>query len=102
MTLSGKMDDTIYFLILHKLIKSLKVTDIHLHKLIVWFVLNVLEICKVTGIRQLVEIDDAILWILVYKKANYMTANETGSACNDNIPHICIYFIYFLILNRRN
>ena len=67
-----KVDDSIDLLILHKLIECLEVADIHLHELIVRLVLDVLEVCEVTCVGKLVEVDDIVFRIFVHKKANYM------------------------------
>ena len=47
MALGSEMDDTVNLLVLHQLIESIEVADVHLDKLIIWFVLDVLEIGKV-------------------------------------------------------
>ena len=72
MTLSSKMNNTIYMLILHQLIECIKVANVHLDKLIVGFVLNVLKIGKIASISQFVKVDDFILRILVYKKSHHV------------------------------
>ena len=72
MTLGCKMDNAIYMLILHQLQEGIKVADIHLDKLVVWLVLDVREVCQVTGIGQLIEVDDVVLRIFVHEKAYYV------------------------------
>lgn len=68
MTLGCKMYDAIDLLVLHKLIECVEVADIHLNKLIVWLILNVLEIRQVTCVGQLVEIDNVVLGILIHER----------------------------------
>ena len=67
MALSSQMDDAIHLLVLHQLVESIEVADIHLHKLVVRFVLNVFQISQITGIGQLVEVDNVVVGILVHK-----------------------------------
>ena len=98
MALGSEMDDTVNLLVLHQLIESIEVADVHLDKLIIRFVLNVLEVGKVAGIRQLVEVDDAIVGILVHEEANNMRANESGSACNNYISFIHMLWVMSLEL----
>ena len=72
MAFSSQMDDTIYLLILHQLIESVKIADIHLHKPVVGLVLYIFEVGQVAGVCQFVEVDDAIFWIFVYEKSDNM------------------------------
>ncbi len=57
MTLSSKVYDAINLLILHQLIESVEVADVHLHELIVRLILYVLEVCKVTCIGLACKLD---------------------------------------------
>ena len=75
-----KVDDTVDLLVLYKLIEGFKIADVHLYELVVWLVLDVLQVCKITGIGQLIQVNDVILGILVYKQSNYMRANESSSS----------------------
>ena len=95
MTLGSEMDDAVNLLILHQLVESIEVADVHLDKLIVGLVLDVLEVGKITCIRQLVEVDDAIVGILVHEEANDMRANEACTACNYDILHIRLFLFIF-------
>ena len=88
MTLGSEMYDTVNLLVLHQLIESVEVADVHLDKLIIWLVLDVLEVGKIAGIRQLVEVDDLILWLFVHEEANHMQADKSGSASNNYISFI--------------
>ena len=87
MTFCSKMNDTIHLLILHQTIEGVEVAYVHLHKLIIGAVFNVLEIGKVARICQFVKIDDAILWIFVHEKSYDVGTDESGSACN----HYCLH-----------
>jgi len=56
----------------HQLLYCLVVADVGLHKHVVFLVLNVLEVGQVACIRQLVEVDDAVLRIFVHEQAYYV------------------------------
>ena len=43
------------------------------------------QICEVAGIGQLVEVNDAILGILVHEEANDMGSDEACATCNHYI-----------------
>lgn len=78
-----KVDDAINLLILHQLIESIKVADIHLHELIVWLVLDIFEVGEIASISELIEVDDVVLGIFVYKKAHYMRANKACTSSDE-------------------
>ena len=85
MRFSCKVDDAINMLILHQLVEGIKVADVHLDKLVVGLVLDVLQVCEVTRIRQLVEVNDFVLRIFVHEEADYMATNKTCPACDYDI-----------------
>ena len=101
MALSGQMDDAIHLFVLHQLIEGIEVADVHLDKLVVGLVLDVLQIGEVAGIGQFVEVNDVILGILVHEQAHHVTSDEACAASNDDVSfHICklfinIFFHYF-------
>ena len=64
-----QVDDTVHLLLLHQAVESVEVADVHLHELVVRTVLDVLQIGQIARIRQLVQVDDAILRILVHKQS---------------------------------
>ena len=96
MALGSEMDDTVNLLVLHQLIESVEVADVHLDKLIIWFVLDVLEVGKITCIRQLVEVDDFVLWVFVHEEANDMRADKACTASNHDISFI--HMLWFMSL----
>jgi len=85
MALRSQVDDTIHLFLLHQPIESIEIADIHLHERIVRLILHILQIGQITRIRQLVQIDNAIFRILVYKQAHHMAAYKTGTAGNYDI-----------------
>ena len=76
------MDDAIDLLVLHQLIEGLKVTDIHLHELVVRLVLDILEVRKITRLGKLIKVDDIVFWIFVHEESYYVRSDETGSTGN--------------------
>ena len=98
MAFGGQMDDAVHLLVLHQFIESVEVADIHLHKLIVRLVFDVLQVSEVSSIREFVEIDDVIVGILVHEEANYMTSDESGTAGNDNCSHILFCLIISFLM----
>ena len=78
--LCRQVDDAVHVFFLHQAVESVEVADVHLHELVVRTVLDVLQVCQIARIRQLVQVDDAILRILVHEQANHMAADETGTA----------------------
>ena len=85
MALCSQVDDTIDLLLLHEFIKSLEVADIHLDKLIVGLVLDILQVGQVARVGQLIDVDDVILGIFVHEKAYHMAPNEASATRDDDI-----------------
>ena len=90
MAFSSQVNDAIHLFILHQLVECFEITNIHLHELIVRLVLNILQVRQVTRISQLIQANDVILRILVYKQAYHMATNKSGSAGNHNIFHFLV------------
>ena len=92
MTFCGQVDDAVNFLILHQLIESLKVTDVHLDELVVGLIFNIFEVSQITGIGQFVQVNDFVIGILVYKQSYNVRADEAGTISDDDIfINICLY-----------
>ena len=72
MALGSKVNNAVNLLALHQIVEGLEVADIHLHKLIVWLRLYILEVCEVTRVGELIEIDNIVLRVLIYKQAHHM------------------------------
>src|SRR5574344_2638128 len=85
MTLCRQVNDTVNLLILHELVESIKIADVHLHKLVVGLILYILKVCQVSSISKLVKIDDFIRWILVDKQANHMATDKSSTTCDNNV-----------------
>ena len=78
------MDNPIHFFFLHQFVKSIEIADVHFHKPVIRLVLDILQICKVPRIGQLVQVDNPVFGIFVHKKTDNMASNKTGATGNDN------------------
>ena len=79
-----KMDDAIDMFVLHELVESVKIADVHLHELVVRLAFDVLEIREVTRVSKLVKVDNLVFRILVHEKANYVAPDKACTARDDN------------------
>ncbi len=86
--LGCQVDDAVHLFLLHQLVEGVEVADVHLHKLVVGFLLDVLQVSQIAGIGQLVEVDDVVIGVLVHKKAHHMAPNKACATSNDNRLHI--------------
>ena len=94
MAFSCEMDDTIDFFILHELVESVKVANVHLHELVVRLAFDILQVCEVARIRELVEVDNIVFRILVDKQANDMASNKACTA-RDYDCSFCVIHNFF-------
>ena len=67
MALGGQMDDAVHLFLLHQLVHTVEVADVHLHKLIVGLILHVFQVGQIARIGELIEVDDMIFRVLVHK-----------------------------------
>ena len=67
MTLCGEVNDARHFLLLHQRIDRVEIAYIRLHKAVVGFILDIFEVRQISGIRQLIHIDNAVVGILIYE-----------------------------------
>ena len=85
--LGSEMDDAIHLVVLHQFQHQVEITDIALNESIVWLVLDVLEVCKVASVCELIDVDDVVFWILVYKQSYHMRAYKSSTARDNDILH---------------
>ena len=90
MALCCQMDDAIDVLVLHELIESIEVADVHLHELIICLIFYVLEISQVARIGQLIEVDDVVFWIFIDEQSSNVTSDEASTTCYN---YISFHFI---------
>ena len=83
----SKVDNTIDFFILHKLVECIEIANIHLHELVVRLTFDILKIRKVPCVRELVEVDNFVFGILVHEKAHYMTSDKACTTGDYDILH---------------
>lgn len=97
MTFSCQMNNTVYVILLHQLQHLFIVADVGLYKRIVRFVLYIFQVGQISCISQLIQIDDAIFRIFVYKQTYYVTADEARSTGYYDIAfkifHDCFLFV---------
>jgi len=80
----SQVNDAVDLFVLHELVESVEVADVHLHELVVRLALDILEVREVARIGQLVEVDNLVFRILIDKEAHYVAANEACAAGNDD------------------
>ena len=97
MTLCCKVDDAIYLLILHEFEDTVEIANIHLHELVVRLILNILEVRKITCIRQLIQVDNLIVWIFVHKQPYNMASDKSGSTGYYDSFHSVILRVSFIV-----
>ena len=96
MALGCQVYDAIHLLLLHEGIEGLEVADVHAHELVVGAVLHVLQVGKIAGIGEFVQVDDIVVGVLVHEQAYHMAAYESGSAGDDYASLHCASFIGLL------
>ena len=80
MALGSKVYYAVDVVVGHQLLYRFIVADVRLHEHVVLLILNVLQVCQVAGVSQLVEVDNPVLRVLVDEQAHYVRADEAGSA----------------------
>ena len=95
MRFCSQMDDTINLLLLHQLVESIKVADIHLHELVIRPILNVLEISQITSVSQLIQVDYVIFWVFINEQAHYMASDKACATCDYYILHNIVLIYLF-------
>ena len=98
----SQVNDAVDLFILHELVESVEVADVHLHELVVRLALDILQVREVARIGQLVEVDNLVFRILIDKEAHYVAANEACAAGNDDILHNYSFDEDFLFRNSFN
>ena len=102
MTFRRQMNDPFRLVFVKQRINGCSINDIHALKHIVRCILDIAQVLEVPGIGQHVHIDDAVVAVFVYKQANDVRANKSGTA-GDNYAtlfqrYISLYLKYFSAL----
>ena len=80
------MDDSVDLILAHDGADRVNITDVRLDESIIRTILYVMEIGEVSGVGELVQIDDMVVRIFIDEKTDHMTAYEAGTAGNDYTP----------------
>lgn len=67
MAFGSQMDDTVNVFLLHQFIESVEVADVHPHELVVGLIFHIFQVSQVSGICQLIQVDNVVLQIFVYE-----------------------------------
>lgn len=86
MAFCREVDDSVDLILAHDGADRVNVTDVCLDESIIRTILYVMEIGEVSGVGELVQIDDMVVRIFVDEKTDHMTAYEAGTAGNDYTP----------------
>ena len=89
MTLGRQVNDPFRLVFIKQRINGCSINDIYALKHIVWGIFDIAQVLEVPGIGQHIHIDDAVLAVLVYKQANDVRANKSGTAGDDDVLHSC-------------
>lgn len=86
MAFCREVDDSIDLILAHDGADRVNVTDVCLDESIIRTILYVMEIGEVSGVCELIQIDDMVVRIFIDEKTDHMTAYEAGTAGNDYTP----------------
>ena len=86
MAFCREVDDSVDLILAHDGADRVNVTDVCLDESIIRTILYVMEIGEVSGVGELVQIDDMVVRIFIDEKTDHMTAYEAGTAGNDYTP----------------
>ena len=93
MALGCQVNDAVHVILLEQMAHGFEVADVGLDKGVVGLVLNVLEVGQVAGVGELVEINDLVVRVFVDKKSDYMAADKSGPAGDNDMT----FKFHFLI-----
>ena len=79
------MDDAVHMVLPDEFAHLVEIANVRFDESIVRPVFDVFQIGQVSGVGQLVQIDNMVVRILVDEKAYHVAADETGSSGNDDI-----------------
>ena len=94
--LRRKMDYSVDLVVCHNLQHLLEVAYVCLDEDIVWAILYILEIREVAGIGELVDVDYAVVGIVLHEQSHDVAADESRTSGYHYIPFE-IHMSYFLI-----
>ena len=80
MAFGRKVDDAVHFFAAQQFQNSLEIADVHSYETVVRLVLYVLEIRKVTCVSEFVEVDDAVVGMVVHHQSHKVASDESGTS----------------------
>ena len=93
MALRRKMYNTVDLIFAHDLAHAVEIAYVGTLEYIVRTVLNVLQVGKIAGVGQFVEVDDTVIGILVYEEAHDMAPDKARTARDQYVAfHCCSAF----------
>ena len=93
MTLGRQVNDSFRLVFIKQRINGCSIYNIHALKHIVRCILDIAQVLEIAGIGQHIHIDDAVLAVFVYKQANDVRANKSGTAGDDDVLHTTILVV---------
>ena len=76
---------------LHQIIHQPGIANISPHKFISGTVRNIYQIVQIARVRQLIQIDNAIIAIRIENISHKMAANKPGASCNEHCLQIFLH-----------
>jgi len=80
------MDHPVDLVSCKHLLHLVVVANIRPHEPIIGLVLNIAQICQITGISQFIEINDTVVRILVHQQPHHMRTDKTRTSGHQQIP----------------
>ena len=91
MRFGGEMDDAVHTVAPERLENRLEVADVRLEERVVRPVLDVVEVRQVSGIGEIINVDNVIIRIFVHKQSDDVASDETCAACDDNRSAVMLH-----------
>lgn len=101
MALGSQVNDTVDLILHHESLHQVEVANVAFHKCVVEAVFNIVQVGKVAGIGEFVEVDNAILWIFVDKESHHMRPYKAGPTGNDDIA-LKVHILKFQFFRTKN
>ena len=93
----SQMDNAVHMVLPEEFAHLVEIANVRFDESVIRLVFDVFQVGQVSGVGQLVQIDNVVVRILVDEEAYDMAADETGSSGNDDISfkiHDVLYYWY--------
>ena len=104
MTLSGEVDNAVKAVFVEEFVNEIGIHDVAAYEQVIVGVHDVFEVCQITRIGQLVEVNDSVIGILPDQQPNQVGTDETGTSGDQNVSFKihevvfwCLYPTFFPI-----